>query len=81
MSRKVSIRLPHEVYLTLDRVAESHSMSLSAVVVKFVQQALVGQRPFLESDTANQFNLFCQRAGLNANAAIRRLLSRAQESM
>ena len=79
MSRKVSIRFPQEVYSPLDRLAEKHSMSLSAVAVKLIQQSLVGQRPFLESDTASQFNSFCRKAGLSATAAVRQFLSRAQE--
>jgi hypothetical protein len=65
----------------LDRVAVNHSMSLSAVIVKFVQQSLVGQRPYLEADTAVLFNSFCQKRGLKTNDAIRRLLSRAQEDV
>ncbi len=81
MRRKASIRFPQEVYSSLDRLAKSHSMSLSAVVVKLVQQTLVGQRPFLELDAATQFNSFCRKAGLSATAAIQRLLLRSTEGM
>jgi hypothetical protein len=77
MSRKISIRLPDEMYSALDKTAGESS--LSALVVGLIREIMQGERPLLQSDTAAEFREYCEKTVSSADAALRYLLSRVED--